>query len=274
MQNSFQIDIETPENITFGYNLAGIGSRFLAAFVDSIIKVGLLIISTLSYLFLADNLGLTDYLGWFVALYTITNFIILTAYQILFEMVWNGQTPGKRVFSLRVVDSNGVPVSFTASLIRNLVRVIDFLPSFYGLGIATMFINVRQRRLGDIAAGTLVVIDKNIDLDDFAMSDSSVDHKVDGKLDVAAALPVGLLDQRDIEIAESYISRQSRLGTPIQLIRPILLHLYSKMGEPIEKKLTYGEAFALLKAIVVRYRQPVAERVSAEITPSTIHKYK
>jgi RDD family len=90
----------------------------------------------------------------------ILGFILLAGYFLVSEAVWNGQTLGKRSVRLRVVGDHGEPLSLGQSAIRNLVRIVDFLPVFYGIGMLTLFINGRGKRLGDFAAGTLVVRDK------------------------------------------------------------------------------------------------------------------
>jgi hypothetical protein len=95
--------------------------------------------------------------GWFVAVMFIADFLLFFAYDLFFEVVASGRTPGKRVCNLRVVRSGGQPVGFLASLIRNALRLIDFLPSSYLLGGILIVATQQNQRLGDIAAGTLVV---------------------------------------------------------------------------------------------------------------------
>src|SRR5262249_1027168 len=148
------LSIDTPENVAFGYTVAGIGSRFLAALVDTIIIVTLQIIVLLVSGFALNRLDLIDALGaWLAAIFGLIAFLMFWGYYIFFEMLWNGQSPGKRWAGLRVIRVDGTPVTLAESIIRNLVRIIDFLPIGYGLGIVTMFVNDQARRLGDMAAG-------------------------------------------------------------------------------------------------------------------------
>jgi hypothetical protein len=84
-------------------------------------------------------------------------FVVFWGYFMLFETLWSGQTPGKRAGRLRVIRRDGQPVGASEVLIRNLVRIVDFLPGFYGIGLVVMFIDKEARRLGDMAAGTIVV---------------------------------------------------------------------------------------------------------------------
>ena len=157
--------IDTPENVVFDYEVAGIASRSIAAAIDTFI---LLIMQIIVYLTLIAVViitlrGLPDpegsALGWIIAILGLIGFALFWGYYIFFEMRWNGQSPGKRWLHLRVVRTDGMPITFTESLIRNLVRLIDFLPAYYGLGLIVMFVNSQARRLGDLAAGTLVVRD-------------------------------------------------------------------------------------------------------------------
>src|SRR5689334_8462745 len=151
--------IDTPENIEFAYDIAGIGSRFLAAIIDTLaIGAALALLGIIAAVANA-RLGLTSGAASSVlaAAATILSFLILWGYYIVFELVWNGQSIGKRAIGLRVVREGGRPITFVSSAIRNLIRLVDFLPAFYGIGVIVMFIDRRARRLGDLAGGTLVV---------------------------------------------------------------------------------------------------------------------
>jgi uncharacterized RDD family membrane protein YckC len=158
-----QFVVSTPEHVAFGYEVAGIGSRFGAALLDTTI-IGVLYL-LLQVLLLTTNAlsdtvfsgAATGISGVFVLILTVLAFGVLWGYYVFFETLWNGQTPGKRVARLRVIRENGGAIGFWEALIRNLVRIIDFLPMAYGFGVVTMFANNRARRLGDYAAGTVVV---------------------------------------------------------------------------------------------------------------------
>jgi uncharacterized RDD family membrane protein YckC len=166
--------IDTPENVTFGYEVAGIGSRFVAAMLDNIILtiilVGLNVALVVALAALAENSPTLEVqleqpeedwiAGALIAIYALLNFLIWWGYYMLFEWLWHGQTPGKRSARIRVVRADGAPLSFMPVAVRNLVRIVDFLPAGYGVGVITMFCNRQSRRLGDFAAGTLVVKDQ------------------------------------------------------------------------------------------------------------------
>lgn len=167
LRNEYTID--TPENVTFGYDVAGIGSRFIGALIDSVlIAAGLFMLNLLVSAILAAVAENTDAItgfdqdpGWqaglVLALFALLNFGLFWGYYIFFELIWNGQTPGKRAAGTRVVRLDGGTAGFTEIAIRNLLRIVDFLPAAYSLGLVVMFFNSNARRLGDLAAGTLVV---------------------------------------------------------------------------------------------------------------------
>lgn len=159
--NDEQLTISTPEQVAFHYEMAGIGSRFVASMLDHLIMfLALFIVNfALFYIFINGVISSGDSSAGYImlAFMTLVSFAIFWGYFALFETIWNGQTPGKRAGRLRVIRRDGQPVRAGEVMIRNLVRLVDFLPSFYGIGLITMFINKDGLRLGDLAAGTIVV---------------------------------------------------------------------------------------------------------------------
>lgn len=148
--------LETPESVTIGYDVAGVGTRFLAASIDAAIQA-LVIIAFVIVSFVAG--ATLNGTGAFAAAaigILIINAVLL-GYYIFFELIWNGQSPGKRAIGLRVIQTSGYPVTPFAVLIRNVLRLVDFLPAFYAIGVIVMIANRRARRLGDLMAGTLVI---------------------------------------------------------------------------------------------------------------------
>lgn len=250
------LSIDTPENVVFGYEVAGLGSRFLAALIDSIAIVLLQIVAVLVLAFFIGVLELNQSLNenWIIAIFGILLFGLLWGYYIVFELLWNGQTPGKRYFNLRVLRTDGLPTDLTATMIRNLVRIIDFLPIFYSLGTISMFISLQSRRLGDYAAGTLVVHDKETSLEQL---ENAQRFKYPPGMQVPAELDLALerLDSADLVLAESYLQRRNDLTNAPQLLRPILQHLYDKMEVELEPQLRYSEALNRLTYIVYTTRR-------------------
>jgi uncharacterized RDD family membrane protein YckC len=140
--------VETPEGVEIGLRVAGPVPRLLAALVDLGLRV-------LVYLGLAIPAGLFGRSG--SGLYLIGLFLVEWFYPVLFEVKRGGATPGKRSLGLMVLHRDGTPVGWSASVIRNLLRFADFLPAAYGFGLAAMLVDRDFRRLGDLAAGTVVV---------------------------------------------------------------------------------------------------------------------
>lgn len=149
-----RLTISTPEGVELTLTLAGVGSRFIAAIVDAVIQWGLITAAGV-LLFTTDGLGLGENAA--AAIFALVFFVLLFAYDVAFEVLASGRTPGKRWNGLRVVRVGGQPIGFLASTIRNLLRVVDLLPAAYLVGITSIFVTRKNQRLGDIVAGTLVV---------------------------------------------------------------------------------------------------------------------
>jgi uncharacterized RDD family membrane protein YckC len=158
--------IETPENVEIMLPLAGIGSRFLAYLVDlawqSVVLLAALVIVIVNFagkrIPFDKNPDGTFAIPWVaVAVFDAAVFVVNFFYFAAFEALWRGQTPGKRVCRLRVVRDGGRALDGRGALIRNLVRSVDFLPSFYVVGVIAIFLGRQGKRIGDYAAGTMVV---------------------------------------------------------------------------------------------------------------------
>jgi uncharacterized RDD family membrane protein YckC len=164
------VDVRTPESIAFSYDLAGLGSRFLAVSIDMLLQVlimlAVLYSVTLAATRVASNLRpqndpALERLGENVAIGMLIFivFAIFFGYFIAFESLWNGQTPGKRMLGIRVVRDGGYPVDFMAVLIRNLIRVVELGLGGYAVSAVSALVSPENKRIGDIAAGTIVVRD-------------------------------------------------------------------------------------------------------------------
>ncbi|HET7421428.1 MAG TPA: RDD family protein [Candidatus Dormibacteraeota bacterium] len=149
--------VTTPERVSFQFQVAGIGTRAIAQLLDLLILAGVL----LGVFFVSAAIGSagSDVLSYLVAV--IGTFVVVFGYFWACEAFWSGQTIGKKVFRLRAVGDRGEPMTFFQAGIRNIVRLVDFLPYGYGVGMAVLFMNGRGKRLGDIAAGTIVVKDSD-----------------------------------------------------------------------------------------------------------------
>jgi uncharacterized RDD family membrane protein YckC len=152
-----KLTIETPEQVHLEFVLAGLGSRFMAVFLDSLILGCIYFVLAIVYVAARVSLAGGNSRIWINALTTFIFFCIYWGYYALFEIFWKGQTPGKRWAGIRVIKDSGRPIHAFEAIARNLVRIVDWLPGIYGIGVVTMFLNSKHRRLGDFVAGTLVV---------------------------------------------------------------------------------------------------------------------
>jgi uncharacterized membrane protein SpoIIM required for sporulation/uncharacterized RDD family membrane protein YckC len=157
-----QVDVETPEHVSVGYELADMGSRFTAMLIDGLVLA--LIFFGLAAVFVAgafSGMGALIPSKWVIALFTLVWFVASSGYYVFYEGFRDGQTPGKKAMRIRVVQDGGYPVSFRAAAVRNLIRVIDMQPIVsWGVAGLAMMLHPRTKRLGDLAAGTVVVRDR------------------------------------------------------------------------------------------------------------------
>lgn len=151
--------VATPERVAFQLETAGLGSRFVAQLVDDILLVALL--AALGF----ASIGLGTVIGDATVpllLFLLLGFAIFWGYFILSEALWSGRTLGKMLLHLRVVDVRGGPLSVGQAIVRNVLRIVDFLPSYYAVGLIAIFVSARNQRLGDLAAGTVVVRERAV----------------------------------------------------------------------------------------------------------------
>ena len=154
------LEVETPEHVVIDYEIAGLGSRALAAMVDTAIVLVLLV--ALGIIALR---GTPAVIPWLYPVVALAVFAVLWGYFALFEGFRDGQTPGKRWLGIRVIRDTGHPVTMREAAARNLVRLADFLPPPYLLGALLVAFHPRGKRLGDLVAGTVVVRDRPIAAD-------------------------------------------------------------------------------------------------------------
>lgn len=166
------LDVRTPESIAFSYELAGVGSRLLAVVIDLVIQILILTLFFVGLSLLAvyapeshakstpeiERFAINLVIGFFIFVV----FMIFFGYFIFFEALWNGQTPGKKLLGIRVVRDGGYPIDFSASLVRNLVRVGEFMLSGYVIAGISALVSPENKRIGDFAAGTIVVRDARL----------------------------------------------------------------------------------------------------------------
>jgi uncharacterized RDD family membrane protein YckC len=157
-----RISILTPEAVEFDFLLADIGSRFIAILIDTIIQmiislpVIILIYIIRAFWWFSD---IPDSISpWIIAILLLLLFIVgFSGYHIIFDIIWNGRTPGKLITGIKVICDSGYPVTISSSFIRNLIRIIDFLPFYYSTGIISIVMTKNKKRIGDIVGGTIVI---------------------------------------------------------------------------------------------------------------------
>jgi len=148
--------VATPERVSFDYQVAGLGTRTIAQVLDLLIVFGILI--AVYFVAIAALVVGTDAA---TLIFLIGSFVVIFGYFWVSEALWSGQTVGKKALRLRAVGDRGEPLTFAQAGIRNIVRIVDFLPYGYGVGLVVLFANGKGKRLGDLAAGTVVVKDSD-----------------------------------------------------------------------------------------------------------------
>jgi uncharacterized RDD family membrane protein YckC len=218
--------IETPERVPLAFSLASIGNRFIAAAVDHLIQFTAIIAALWLTLVLAgislfddsDNTAgslIADSPKWAVAIMIFALFLIFAGYFIVFEWLWNGQTPGKRLMKLRVIREDGRPITLWEAVARNLLRIFDAIPGFlvpiYSLGLVSIFLSSRDQRFGDMFAGTVVIRERTDEAPTFdetfsnQISDAAF-RRVQPLTPIKAN--VSRLTDEEIEVVETLLRRR------------------------------------------------------------------
>jgi uncharacterized RDD family membrane protein YckC len=234
-QNSDQLNIDTPELVAIEMPLAGIGSRFIALLIDTLIwGAGLIIVGLVVWAFgpaLQAFKGLSY--QWAVAIFTLALFLLNWGYFTLFEAFWHGRTPGKRVARIRVIQRSGRAIGIFESMARNFIRYVDQIPFFYAVGVIAVFATRQHQRLGDLAAGTIVVRDHeqetplwadtgagSIAVPAFSFAAPGAEPS---RGTVLAADGVAKLASSDLEVLEGFFAR--RLDLPLATREALALRL-------------------------------------------------
>lgn len=226
IENEETLIIETPERVPLAFALASIGNRFLAVAIDHFIQFLSIFIVTWLFLYISD-IGLdtvdkapADILNemsrWTIALMFIIVFVLFAGYFVIFEWIWNGQTPGKRLLKLRVIREDGRPITLWESVARNVLRIIDSFPMvvilpFYSVGLISIFASGRDQRIGDLFAGTVVIRERADEAPTFdevfstQISDAAF-RRVQKAVEFQADLRS--LRQDEIEVVESFLRRR------------------------------------------------------------------
>lgn len=216
--------IETPERVPLAFPLASIGNRFLAVAIDHAIQyvsiaavyVGFVLIAGFGRAtFGAFEAAEREVPNWVIAVMIFVLFLLFAGYFVLFEWLWDGQTPGKRLLKLRVIREDGRPITLWEAIARNLLRIFDAFPGFlvpvYSAGLIAIFMSNRDQRVGDLFAGTVVIRERTGEAPTFADTFSSpiadaayrrVQNRTEFQADIAA------MTESEIEVVESFLRRR------------------------------------------------------------------
>jgi uncharacterized RDD family membrane protein YckC len=227
-----RLSIDTPENILLDADIAGFGTRCIAAILDYLLLLVAMIVIGLLYL-QSVPMGDRDETGT-IAILVLIQFILIAFYHLFFEFIWNGQTPGKRWVGIRVVQSNGLPVTVSAVLIRNLVRLFDFLPFFYAIGLLVMFASKHTQRLGDLAARTIVIRERRSLTLNTVKEDLSVSYHYITPIDpIPAHVQIDSLTAEDRRAIIDFLRRRYNLTQRDQLARMLAERMHAKMDNGV-----------------------------------------
>ena len=227
------VDVRTGEAVAIRYELAGLGSRFLAVMIDLLAQIAILLVVLIGVGLSASAVGhvikhSANITAWLLGAGVFLVFLVLIGWFIIFELWWSGRTPGKRALGLRVVRDGGFPIDAGASVIRNLVRIVELLLGFYTLSAISALISKENKRLGDLAAGTIVIRDRIDALPD-----------LDAYLARPARAATGL-GEADRVLIERFLARRDELESAARAslaariaaqVRPTLVAPYSGLDD-------------------------------------------
>jgi uncharacterized RDD family membrane protein YckC len=217
--------IRTPENVAFEHELAGLGSRAVAWSVDLCVMLGLLLAASLAMQPLVASLG-----GLATALYFVVLFLIQWWYGALAEWLFDGRTPGKWMLGLRTIGERGLRVTFLQAVVRNLVRTVDLLPLVYAVGGVAALLDPRGRRLGDLAAGTVVVQERKAPRPASFLPPSERHNSFASDPAVLLAARRITPPEREILVALSLRREQLPLAARHALFEDLAAHLSKRLG--------------------------------------------
>ncbi|HUI83402.1 MAG TPA: RDD family protein [Candidatus Binatia bacterium] len=223
MYPSDHVTIQTPEQITMELAPAGIGSRFLALALDTVIQGLLYFVIIVLAAFVVPAVRLRWFPGaWAGAVAIFLIFCIYWGYFAAFEIVWHGQTPGKRVAGIRVVKDTGRPITAIEGIGRNLMRVVDGL-FFYLVGVISIVVSRQNRRLGDYVAGTIVIHDRKT-------SEVKPDWNLAGPAEAGFRPELSSLSEQDLVLIETFLHRRLDLDAMVRFNTAV------RLSEMIQRK--------------------------------------
>jgi len=231
-----RVTIATPEGVSLELVLAGVGSRFMARLLDSVIQLGIIIA-------LASAIYATSPPGSVRAVARVLIFLVIFAYDVPFEL-WNGgRTIGKAAAGIHVTGTDGDHIGFFASATRNIIRIVDFLPVFYAVGVTSIVSTKRDQRLGDLAASTIVVRDRFPGLASHTPAPATV------PVDAVATWDVSGIGPGEIAMIHQFLDR--RLSLPLSVRMHFANELANRIGPRVAGAPYGAHPEYLLEGVVV-----------------------
>jgi uncharacterized RDD family membrane protein YckC len=250
MSSFDKLTIETPEQTALEFPLAGIGSRFLALAADTLLQLAVAWIVIMIFAVSAISLSLLSKVAgiWTFAIMIFVLFSVQFGYFALFEALWNGQTPGKRWTHLRVIKDTGRPITAYDAILRNLLRIVDALPTMYATGLITMLISKENKRVGDYAAGTVVIHEKPL------QGVSSIWQQSATPVPAPAMGTLPQLTVEELQLVEAFLDRRGSLEPHVRsaMARQIADRLAERWTIPAEER---SDAEKFLEAAAEQRRQ-------------------
>jgi uncharacterized RDD family membrane protein YckC len=221
VRSTYQLD--TPENVRFSFERAGLGSRALAWVVDVLVMIGLIQVGVLALMPFSIVFGELAGAVMFVVI-----FLVQWWYSALCEWRFQGRTVGKRVVGIATMDDRGLRLSLYQAVIRNLLRIVDFMPGLYLVGGLTSLWDPHGRRLGDLAAGTVVVRERRAQLPRRTLAEAQRDvHRYPAFVEAARRLSPA---ERDAVLALCIDRERLPLALRIELFERLSSHLEARLG--------------------------------------------
>ena len=248
MDSSQKLTIDTPEQTALEYPIAGLGSRFIAILADTAIQVILAFLVIIVAGIVGIGMAAFGGLGpqWVVAIVVVLLFLLNSGYFALFEIFWNGQSPGKRYTQVRVIKDDGRPIGAYEAIVRNALRLVDMLPAMYGVGLVSIFLSGQSKRLGDFVAGTVVVHEKTRE---------GVRPYAETKIDeTLPPIDVSQVTLEEIRLIETFLNRRDSLEPVVRT--NMAMQIANLLADKMQVKI-YGwpRTERFLEAVMEQCRQ-------------------
>lgn len=220
-----RLTIDTPEGVPLELTLAGVGSRFTSALLDYIVQIVILVALALVLSYgagLSPGSSAISSAAWIVGF-----FVVFWGYDVAFEVLNSGRTPGKALNGLRVVLESGAPVTFVPSAIRNVIRIIDLIPGNYLVGVTSILVTKKNQRIGDLAGGTLVIREVR-----------KLPAEVPARPSLQApAWDTSAVNQQELDAVAAFLARRNELepGARIEIAAELAGRLRPKVGGAIAR---------------------------------------